>query len=677
MKLTWFKTGLGLGGALLLLSSTACTSLVPRLGSNADDLLPTTSEQTIKPDATPPTTLGGRRVVAVRRGSISDLLSLSGQIGGRDEVAMTFPARSKVDTIAVKLGQTVDQGEVLVEADSRDVAKELSAARARLETSTLRLQYAQADAANRARDGASRAQMDRAKQQGAVMDAQSALQRAQADVDRIKAGPPSADRQTAESAVAQAQAAYERAQADLDQITAGPDPAELKDAEQKANVARLALQKAEADRSKLAVPDPDQVRAAERDVAMAQAGYDRAKGDFDKLASGPDPFTVRAAERDVQQAQAALNTAQTTKGADVAAAQRGLQDAQDRLAKARQGPAPADIEVAKGSVQAAQLALDSARARLDQIRKGPDKLTLDLADAAVENARTTSDTAEARLQALQSGSPQDRVNAAQQGVDNARSALSLATARLRDLNSHPTPAEIKDAENKVTAAQAAVDRARLEADLAPGIADSASSGNLDLTLLQKSVDQDQADVAALETSLNNTRLIAPLRGVITALNVRPNESVEAGRQVLAIAPTDDAVMRAMISDDRDADRLKAGQKATVVLDGSEGTRLDATFLGLVELPNHTGTVAQLQVDWPTAVKPQFGVSGTATVLVQQKEGALIVPQKAIRTAGPRRYVEYLDGSQRRVANIEVGILSGTEAEVISGLVEGQSVLVAQ
>ena len=98
---------------------------------------------------------------------------------------------------------------------------------------------------------------------------------------------------------------------------------------------------------------------------------------------------------------------------------------------------------------------------------------------------------------------------------------------------------------------------------------------------------------------------------------------------------------------------------------------------LIDLPNHAGRLAQLQIDWPTAVKPQFGVSSTATVLVQQKDGALIVPQKAIRTAGPRRYVEYLDGSQRRVANVEVGIVSGVEAEVLSGLIDGQSVLVPQ
>ena len=164
----------------------------------------------------------------------------------------------------VKVGQVVEQGDVLVEADSRDVAKELSSARARLQTSSLRLEYAQADIETRAREGAQRAQIDRARKQTALVDTQAAVRTAEAELERVKAGPLAAERGAAEANVAFAQTAVDRAEADLDRANEGPDPAELRDAEQKATAARLALQRADAERSRARLPAGADPRWCER-----------------------------------------------------------------------------------------------------------------------------------------------------------------------------------------------------------------------------------------------------------------------------------------------------------------------------------------------------------------------------------------------------------------------------
>jgi HlyD family secretion protein len=439
--------------------------------------------------------------------------------------------------------------------------------------------------------------------------------------------------------------------------------------------AGLALQKAEADRARATTIDPDQVRAAERDVATAQAAFDRARSDLDALTRGPDQFAIRAAEREVQQAQAALATAQATKDGDVATARRNLGDAQDRLAKAKEGPRQGDVDVARATLQAAQLALESMKARLEQVRKGPDKLTVDSAKAAVDSARATFENAEARLAMLQEGSPPDRIAAAQTALDRAQSGLAIAKARVQEINGRPTAAELREASARVSAAHAALDRAQLDAATSTSLSDPSAGPNLDLALLQRTVEQDQADVNALQKSLDNTHLVAPVSGVVTALSVRPNESVEAGRAVLAIAPKGEAVMRANIVDEREGERLKPGQRARVSVDGMEG-EFDAVLLDFAELPNGGGRLAQLDVQWPGGAAPAFGVTGTSSILVQQKDDTLIVPAKAVRSAGPRRYVEFLDGTTRRVANVELGIAGDKEIEIISGLREGQFVLVA-
>jgi hypothetical protein len=63
------------------------------------------------------------------------------------------------------------------------------------------------------------------------------------------------------------------------------------------------------------------------------------------------------------------------------------------------------------------------------------------------------------------------------------------------------------------------------------------------------------------------------------------------------------------------------------------------------------------------------------IVVQNKDNVLLVPKKAVRSAGTRKFVQYMSGSSRKVANVEVGIVTDDMAEIVSGLTEGQIVIV--
>jgi hypothetical protein len=54
---------------------------------------------------------------------------------------------------------------------------------------------------------------------------------------------------------------------------------------------------------------------------------------------------------------------------------------------------------------------------------------------------------------------------------------------------------------------------------------------------------------------------------------------------------------------------------------------------------------------------------------------LLLPRRAIRSAAGRQYVEYLDQGNRQVAHVTLGITAAGDAEILSGLDEGQLVLV--
>jgi membrane fusion protein (multidrug efflux system) len=313
--------------------------------------------------------------------------------------------------------------------------------------------------------------------------------------------------------------------------------------------------------------------------------------------------------------------------------------------------------------------LTAARARLDTVRKGPDQLALDAANAAVDNARTTLQNATDRYNALQSGPTDDQVAAASNAVDTARSALATAQARLDELNSHPTPAELRDAEDKVAAARAALDRMRAGAGAAP----ADSGAGTDVLLLQKQVEQDRAQVTGLEQDIAAGRLVAPQAGIVSSVLVRPGDPMNRDQPVIMLAKPGTPIIRADLGD-KDAARVQPGQNATIQLDGVQDP-VSASVVAVGNAQNGAGRVALLQPTWPGDPVP-LGTAARVAVTVQEKQDVLLVPQKAVRSTGTRNYVQYMDGLIRRNANVEVGVSSGDMVEIVSGLTEGQLVVVA-
>jgi len=86
--------------------------------------------------------------------------------------------------------------------------------------------------------------------------------------------------------------------------------------------------------------------------------------------------------------------------------------------------------------------------------------------------------------------------------------------------------------------------------------------------------------------------------------------------------------------------------------------------------------ADFKVSWPDGTDPKFGVPVQVNITVKEKPAALIVPKKALRQTGSRTYVEVLDGTLRRITNVEVGITTNDTVEIVSGLTEGQVVALA-
>ena len=178
---------------------------------------------------------------------------------------------------------------------------------------------------------------------------------------------------------------------------------------------------------------------------------------------------------------------------------------------------------------------------------------------------------------------------------------------------------------------------------------------------------------SLERQLAQTRLRAPFTGTISGVKLRSGDSFEAERAVITLARPGAPVLRADVTD-RDASRLATGQRAVVRLEAGDGGEFDANVDQVLEGENGVGRTVQLSALWPEP-SPTIGTPVQVVITLREKENVLLVPQKSIRSAGARRFVEVVDGQNRTMTDVEIGIISNGQAEVIGGLRQDQLVLV--
>ena len=78
----------------------------------------------------------------------------------------------------------------------------------------------------------------------------------------------------------------------------------------------------------------------------------------------------------------------------------------------------------------------------------------------------------------------------------------------------------------------------------------------------------------------------------------------------------------------------------------------------------------------TRIKPAIGMNASVTMLLEIKEDVLIVPTRAIQSDNGREVVTVISQDQTTTTNVPVrtGITNGDQTEIISGLEEGQVVL---
>jgi HlyD family secretion protein len=365
------------------------------------------------------------------------------------------------------------------------------------------------------------------------------------------------------------------------------------------------------------------------------------KGQMVKAGDPLAKLETTSLELQVAQAQAtlALNEAklqQTMKKADagdIATAEAELASAQANYEKVKAGPTEDELIVAKADMEKAAIALQKAQAEYDQVAWRPGVSALPQS-AALQQA----------------------------SIDYER-----AKANYEQIAQPPTESELKSAWAQVVQAQTNLDKLRKNPEPE------------DVAIAQAQVDQAQAQLEEAQLKLKKAVITAPLDSVVASLGAKVGEMVSSGTPMVVLVDVSQFHIDVEI-DEIDISQITEGQEVLITLDALP----DEEIAGHVEAIAPTASVDGGVVSYvvTVAIEPadaplRPGMSTNTTITTTRNENVLLVPNRYIqidRESG-KMYVERLeeDGLTSRV-EIETGMRSEFDSEVVAGLEEGDTVV---
>jgi len=188
---------------------------------------------------------------------------------------------------------------------------------------------------------------------------------------------------------------------------------------------------------------------------------------------------------------------------------------------------------------------------------------------------------------------------------------------------------------------------------------------------QTQLAQAQQDLSAAKALQAQGAVLAEQDGVIAF--IVPEGTYPVGVKLMDLYPSGQFEFTISV-DELDIFNIALGQKGVVRFDGIQGQDFEAVVTkisSIGQVANGFTTYAvTLSVTDDGTLKS--GLNGTVTIIIEQREGVLTLPVEAIQEDSDGSYVT-LSGDPQNKVRVEVGVSDGTNAEIVSGLSEGDAV----
>ena len=313
----------------------------------------------------------------------------------------------------------------------------------------------------------------------------------------------------------------------------------------------------------------------------------------------------------------------------------------------------------------AQISLQSARARLYQASQTLRNAELNLelkrrrADVALRSAQAQYEDARAKAERVRALYENERISEEQ--YESAQTAATLASVALE--NSHLAIEELDIEDENLEIRRQEVRQA------------------------EASYLSAQINLEIAERRLRETKVFAPISGVVAQRNVQVGQiiasalsNVGGGTTLMILSDLSRIYVEASV-DESDIGKIEVGQEAQIRVDAFPQER----FRGRVERIAAQGRLVSNVVTFEVKIevlgrnkeklKPQM--TANVDILVAKSENTITLPTQAIQS-DPEGIFVMVPGTEPGSTvhrPVEVGLDDGMSVEIVSGLSEGEEVLI--
>ena len=233
--------------------------------------------------------------------------------------------------------------------------------------------------------------------------------------------------------------------------------------------------------------------------------------------------------------------------------------------------------------------------------------------------------------------------------------------------------ESSDLEQELRLAEIDLEIARLRHD-------ALSAGNV--TRTERAINQLELSKQELRTDYLRDRVGAyvirsPYTGYVKTVRGKVGELIQEYKTIIEVSDPTELELQMRVNID-EFERIVAGQPALV-----EVTR------GSWQPGAVTAVTSRNQATDPTLRRDEYIVHLaleeadvemraqarlTARVVIESRPQTLVIPAAGLREFRERTYVRLLEGEQRREVDVQVGVRTDTQVEILSGLEAGQLVI---
>jgi HlyD family secretion protein len=305
------------------------------------------------------------------------------------------------------------------------------------------------------------------------------------------------------------------------------------------------------------------------------------------------------------------------------------------------------------------------------VRRGD--VLIELADederAALAQARASIAQAEAKLRQLRE-------------VALPASEQSLAQAEAIALQARQSFERNKALQAKGFIGQAALDDSKRGLDVAESqlraakvqVQSNAASGS-EYAVAQSALEQARATQRAAQAKLDQMVIYAPVDGVLIARSVEPGNVVQAGKELMVLAPAGETQVVVQM-DERHLAQITPGQKALASADAFPGERFGAELVYIN--PGVDATRGSVEVKLRVPDPPKYlrqDMTVSVDIEVARRAAAQAAPSDAVRDAAGKQpwVLAVRDGHAVRVP-VKVGLRGDGFTEILEGITPGEALI---